>query len=235
MRVQKEISNGDYSAALHQLKRVSAEGTKTDFYLSFKATCYENLYKFDSAAIFYRLLYKRNNSMDVLKKIADMEEFDENKKGFLFAVDSINQNGKYEPITQNLYITEEGSKFIGLIVKARDEASGAVITFKLPSFKMKCLAASDLKLQTNKENGTDEYFFQGAYLIAFDGEFAPCNKDLPAAKCFMTVDKNFYKMKFMVLNYECRVNKETGEKRAVPSESPSWWNFTRLGSFDLHN
>src|SRR6476620_1512969 len=88
VRAQKEIGNGNYETALAHLKKASVEGKRSDFYLSFRATCYENLYKYDSAVIMYKMLYKKNNSMDVLKKIADIEEYAENKAYYLKAVDS---------------------------------------------------------------------------------------------------------------------------------------------------
>jgi hypothetical protein len=233
IRVQKEIGNGNFQKALEQLKKMTPEGKKSDFYLTFKANCYENLYKYDSAGIFYRQLYKRNNSMDVMKKIADMDEFGENKEVYLKIIDSIQSTGKAKAIVQNLYLSNEGGKYIGIIITLPNNVGCTLATFKLPNFIIKCLAISDLKLETNKQTGNQEYFFSGNYFVSFEEEYAPCNKDVPPAVCSIRSDENYNEMKFTVFNYECVINKQTGEKKIREAAKPSNLNFTKISSFSL--
>lgn len=237
VRVQKEMGNGNYRAAIEQLNKISSEGKKSDFYLSFKATCYENLYKFDSAAVLYRQLYKRNNSMDVLKKIADMDEFGENKKKYLWSADSLKQLKGFQNQDQIKFNRKQlGDNFVAVISDYNiDNANqSAILLFKLPSFELKSFLITGNK-SFNMDNSRNEnvYSYRGIYYLHFSGELSPCNKDLPSVVCIMTVDKFYNKIEFFTDNYQC--DNIGGEYKATKTTNPSYWEFYQISKFYLND
>jgi RecJ-like exonuclease len=74
LRVQTQITNGNYGQALLILSDVSASGKRHPLFESFSAKCYEGLSLFDSAYTFYVKLYNDTKSMDALKKAAEMKD-----------------------------------------------------------------------------------------------------------------------------------------------------------------
>jgi DnaJ-class molecular chaperone len=74
LRVQTQITNGNYRQALLILSDVSNRGKKNPLFESFSAKCYEGLSLFDSAYAFYMSLYNDTKTMDALKKAAEMKD-----------------------------------------------------------------------------------------------------------------------------------------------------------------
>jgi hypothetical protein len=74
LRVDNQITSGNYDRALELLTTISAEGKKSSSYLSSIASCYEKSKKYDQAADSYKLLYQKTKSPDALKKIAEMKD-----------------------------------------------------------------------------------------------------------------------------------------------------------------
>lgn len=88
LRVQNQISVGNYTNALIILKGISLEGKKNPFYLSYSATCYEKTNNFDSAIVYYKQLYTLTKSFDAMKKVAEMMDLKA-------ALDKKNEDKKY--------------------------------------------------------------------------------------------------------------------------------------------
>jgi hypothetical protein len=74
LRVQNQITNGNYIKALDILSNISSQGKTSTFYLSYRATCYEKLRIYDTAAIAYKQLYTKTKSFDAMKKVAEMKD-----------------------------------------------------------------------------------------------------------------------------------------------------------------
>jgi hypothetical protein len=74
LRVQTQITNGNYKQALLILSDVSIRGKKNPLFESFSAKCYEGLSLFDSAYASYISLYNDTKTMDALKKAAEMKD-----------------------------------------------------------------------------------------------------------------------------------------------------------------
>lgn len=80
LRVQNQINEGNYRKALDVLSNISPQGKASPFYLSYKATCYEKLKIYDSAAMAYKTLYDRTRSFDAMKKVAEMKDKHDEKQ-----------------------------------------------------------------------------------------------------------------------------------------------------------
>lgn len=94
LRVQNQINAGNYRKASNVLSNISVSGKYSTFYLSYRATCYEKLSIYDSAAVAYRQLYNKTKSFDAMKKIAEMKDKDDAKRN----CERCHGTGSYEAI-----------------------------------------------------------------------------------------------------------------------------------------
>ena len=78
LRVKNQKEQGNYRKALNILfNNISEQNKSNSIYLSYSAECYEKLGIYDSAVIYYYKLYSQNQSYDVMQKIAELKDKEE--------------------------------------------------------------------------------------------------------------------------------------------------------------
>ena len=81
LRVKNQKEQGNYRKALNILfNNISDQNKSNSIYLSYTAECYEKLGIYDSAVIYYYKLYSQNQSYDVMQKIAELKDKEEESK-----------------------------------------------------------------------------------------------------------------------------------------------------------
>lgn len=232
LKVQNQINDGNYYKALETLSTISNSGKSSSFYLSYSATCYENTYQFDQASSYYKELYTKTNSFDAMKKVAEMDEYQENKQKVL-QVDSVIKV-KFSSVGIYKYrFTNDAVEKLVIIGKVA-EGSFIIGIWSLPAFRNNTLVACDGKLTTNETNNKEEYIFFGKYQTLFRGEYVACNKDLPPSTFFGTLDPFFNKMTLLIFGYDCIKNADGTYSTVKHSESnPKLWILDKVSGFNL--
>lgn len=234
LKVQNQIDLGNYYKALDILSTISSQGKNSSFYFSYSATCYEKTYQFDKAASTYRQLYNKTNSFDAMKKVAEMEEYQENKLK-VYQVDSVIRSKATALGTYKFRFKDDAVDKLVIIGKVGDE--GFIIgIWSLPSFRYNTLVTCDGKLHKNENTGRDEYSFFGKYQQRFgdNTECAKFNKDLPESTYYGTLNSYFNEMTLLIFSYDCPKRQDgTPYLRKRDDSSPELWELTKISDFTL--
>ena len=73
-RVENQIKIENYKDALKILENISESGKNNKLYLPKIALCNDKLNYYDNAILYYKQLYSKTNSLEYVKKIAEMED-----------------------------------------------------------------------------------------------------------------------------------------------------------------